>query len=151
MQRKPTKRQQFDALIAENRWTAIHAAEWDLLRQNFSEGSLREWLADVGLPVDQPYRGVESKTLEALQASLTSMAELYQHDPALRKHCRATVIAAKDRTRFASKNQKVDAVKRALKSEMVEWMLVWLDDPAMFPAWAAIRQRVQLENNVIIP
>jgi len=27
-----------------------------------------------------------------------------------------------------------------LKEEMVDWMLVWLDDPAMFPAWAEIRR-----------
>lgn len=27
-----------------------------------------------------------------------------------------------------------------MKAEMVEWMLVWLDDPAMFPAWASVRR-----------
>jgi hypothetical protein len=24
---------------------------------------------------------------------------------------------------------------------MVEWMLVWLGDPAMFPAWAGLRRK----------
>jgi hypothetical protein len=27
-----------------------------------------------------------------------------------------------------------------LKAEMFEWMLVWLDDPAMFPTWAQLRR-----------
>ena len=140
--RKATKRQQFDALIAANGWTAIRAAEWNQLRQTFSEGSLREWLAEAGINVDQPYRGADTKTFETLEASLTAMSDLYERDRAARKLCRATVIAAKDRTRFASKNPKVDSAKRTLKSEMVEWMLVWLADPAMFPAWAAIRRKL---------
>jgi hypothetical protein len=137
---KATKKDRFSAALAENRWTAIHAAEWELLRQSFSESSLREWLAEAGIPVDQPYRGVETKTMEVLEGSLGAMTELYVGAPDRRKVCRATVIAAKDRTRFASKNQKVEPDKRALKAEMVEWMLVWLDDPAMFPTWAAIRK-----------
>jgi hypothetical protein len=29
---------------------------------------------------------------------------------------------------------------------MVEWMLVWLGDPAMFPAWAALRAAVRKET-----
>jgi hypothetical protein len=129
-------------MMAANGWTAIHAAEWEVLRQSFSESSLRGWLSAAGMPVDQPYRGVETKTLEGLEESLAAMTEVYEREAALRKMCRAVVIGVKDRTRFASKNQKVDAAKRALKGEMVEWMLVWLDDPGMFPVWAATRKRV---------
>ena len=136
-----TKREQFLGLLAANSWTAIHASEWELLRQSFAESSLREWLAEAEIPVDQPYRGVETKTMDALEASLLAMTELYERAADARKACRAIVIAAKDRTRFASKNQKVDAGKRALKADMVDWMLVWLDDPTMFPAWAAARKR----------
>jgi hypothetical protein len=145
---RTTKRQQFEALLSANQWTAIHAAEWELLRQSFSESSLREWLAEAGIPVDQPYRGVQTETLEALESSLRAMTELYERVPEARKVCRTRVISAKDRTRFASKNQKVDAGKRALKAEMVEWMLVWLDDPAMFPSWATIRKRFLCDNSL---
>jgi hypothetical protein len=141
--RKATKRDRFSAMLAENRWTAIQSTEWELLRHNFSESSLREWLAEAGIPVDQPYRGVQTKTIEALEESLVAMTELYVGVSDARRVCRATVIASKDRTRFASKNEKVELDKRALKAEMVEWMLVWLDDPAMFPAWAAIRRKVK--------
>ena len=55
---------------------------------------------------------------------------------------RDLVIAAKDRARWASRSDKVEKSKRAMKAEMVEWMLVWLDDPAMFPAWSARRRAV---------
>jgi len=137
-----TKRQQFDAVMVANRWNAVHTAEWDELRRIFSEGPLREWLAESSIDVDQPYRGVDTKTFDSVEASLTAMSELYERDPAARKLCRTTVIVAKDRTRFASKNPKVDPFKRTLKSEMVEWMLVWLSDPAMFPSWAAIRKKL---------
>jgi hypothetical protein len=138
---KSAKRQRFDAFLAEQQWTAVHAPEWDRLKALFAESSLREWLPETGLPVDQPYRGVNTKTLDALEDSLLAMTALYTRDPAARKLCRAIVITAKDRARFASKNRKVDPTKRALKVEMVEWMLVWLGDPAMFPAWAALRKK----------
>jgi hypothetical protein len=140
---KATKRDRFSAVLAEHRWTAVHAAEWELLRQSFSESSLREWLAEAGIPVDQPYRGVETKTMETLEESLVAMMELYVGVLDAQRVCRDTVIASKDRTRFASKNQKVEPDKRTLKTEMVEWMLVWLDDPAMFPAWTAVRKKVR--------
>lgn len=138
---KPTKRGQFDAIVAERGWSTVGAAEWECLRESFSESSLREWLRDAGVHVEQPFRGVETKTLASLEDSLAAMTELYVLDPGSRKTCRATVIAEKDRTRFASRNPKVAQEKRALKAEMVEWMLVWLDDPGMFSSWVALRKR----------
>ena len=44
------------------------------------------------------------------------------------------VIAAKDRAKFAAK-------KKPEKAEMVEWMMVWLENPAVFPAWVEARKR----------
>ena len=57
--------------------------------------------------------------------------------------CRAMVIAAKDRARFASRGVKAELAKRELKARMVEWMLVWLDDPTVFPIWATLRQAAE--------
>jgi hypothetical protein len=139
--KQPAKRSQFDALLAEERWTSIGALEWTRLRGMFGETSLREWLRESDVPVEQPYRGVETKTLESLEDSLRAMSALYSRDPAQRKLCRATVIAAKDRMRFASRNEKVDPTKRAMKAEMVEWLLVWLGDPELFEPWVALRKR----------
>ncbi len=56
------------------------------------------------------------------------------------RYCRRQVIAAKDRARFAARNSGT-APTKALKEEMTRWMLVWLENPEVFPAWVEIRKR----------
>ena len=51
------------------------------------------------------------------------------------------VIAAKDRARFLGRNPKASPEKKAQKDEMAQWMLVWLENPEVFPAWVEIRKR----------
>ena len=87
-----------------------------------------------------PFPKVDLKTLEGLESSLSELAAVYAAEPQLRKECRDAVIKAKDRARFASRNLKAAEDKRILKAEMVEWMLVWLGDPAMFTTWAGLRK-----------
>jgi hypothetical protein len=84
---------------------------------------------------------LDSKTLEGLEASLREFQRLYAEQPLHRRELREMVIKAKDRARFASRNPKAAAEKRAVKEEMVQWMLVWLDDPAMFSDWVSLRHR----------
>jgi hypothetical protein len=84
---------------------------------------------------------VEQHTIEDLDASLRQFSEVYASQPHLRRYCRDQVIAAKNRARFASRNDRVEPDKRRMKAEMVEWLLVWLGDPALFPAWASIRRQ----------
>lgn len=133
-----TKRQRVEAFLRDNPdvWDTL----WETLSANFpdvSASSLRDWLHAAGIRLPQPHRGVWTKSLDELQESLTDMAEAYVDHPVA---CRAVVIAAKDRTRFASRNPKVDAAKRTEKEEMVQWMLVWLDDPGIFATWAGLRR-----------
>jgi hypothetical protein len=87
-----------------------------------------------------PAPKVAWKTLDELEASLCEFARLYKQDAARRRDLRQAVIKAKDRARFASRNPKAAAEKRAAKEEMVRWMLVWLDDPAMFEDWVKLRR-----------
>lgn len=137
-----SKRQSLADALQVHGWAVIGRAEWDQLRSELpgiAESSLREWLHDAGLPVEQPFRGLRTKSLAELEDSLLAMTEAYERDVTTRKTCREIVIAAKERARFASRNPKVEEAKRLLKEEMVHWMLVWLDDPAMFPAWARLR------------
>ena len=103
-------------------------------------------MREAGIPVAQPFAGIDTKSLEQLEQSLLSMADAYKESPEKAKTCRAQVIAAKDRARFASNNPKADPAKRVLKREMGEWMLVWLGDPAMFTTWAAMRKRTRPVN-----
>jgi hypothetical protein len=116
-----------------------------------SEGYLRDLLRDTGLPFAQPYAGVRQHTLEELEESLTELWKVYAEaiesgDRERSRYCRRQVIAAKDRARFAAASPKLSPERQAAKREMAQWMLVWLDDPSMFPAWAEARKRVLAEE-----
>jgi hypothetical protein len=84
---------------------------------------------------------VHWKSFEELETSLRELSGRYAESAAEeRKELRATVIKSKDRARSTSRNSRVSEAKRAEKAEMVEWMLVWLGDPAMFGEWVALRK-----------
>jgi hypothetical protein len=63
------------------------------------------------------------------------------HDPARAGACRRAVIQAKDRARLVARNPNVDPEKRRQKEEMVEWLLVWLENPGIFATWAGLRKQ----------
>jgi hypothetical protein len=130
-----TKKQRVRDFAAACGWSLIGEREWSELKAalpDISETTIRE----SGVPISPPWSGVAQHTIDDLDASLRQFSEVYASQPHLRRYCRDQVIAAKARARFASLNES----KRSLKSEMVEWMLVWLGDPALFPAWASIRR-----------
>ena len=134
-----SKRQRILDFVAARGWARVGEAEWSELRAELpdvSESTIRA----SGIAIDQPWRGVSQHTLDELESSLREMSEVYEASPHLRRACRDEVIAAKARARFAASSNKVEEARRRLKGEMVEWMLVWLGHPAMFPAWAAMRR-----------
>jgi hypothetical protein len=118
----------------------VAARGWGLIGED-ERKELRAALPDVsettvrssGISIAQPWRGVTQHTIEELDQSLRELSSIYVLRPDLRRYCRDQVIAAKDRARYLSR-------MRPLKAEMAEWMLVWLGDPAMFPAWAGLRR-----------
>jgi len=133
-------RRRLIALVSTEGWERIGAREWTLLREALpqaAESWLRKTLVELGVKLDQPWRGVDVSSLQRLEETLIAIADLYAREPAA---ARKMVIAAKDKTRFAARNQKAAAEKRALKLEMVHWMLVWLGDPAMFATWVGLRK-----------
>ena len=119
-------------MIGENEWRELRSALGDI-----SETTLRA----CGIPIAAPWSGVASHSIDDLEACLQALSHLYETRPDLRRYCRDQVIAAKDRARWAARSPKVEESKRRMKAEMVEWMLVWLDDPAVFPAWVQLRRR----------
>lgn len=126
--------------IAARGWTRVGWPEWAELRGQFPKltpGSL----VRAGIQVEQPMRGVEQHGFDELERSLVELAEVYAARPELRRFARDQVIAAKDRARWASRNSRVAEVVRRRKAEMLEWMLVWLDDPAMFETWVRLRRQ----------
>jgi hypothetical protein len=134
-----TKQAQLTAYVRQRGWTRIGESEWRELRAalpDISETTIR----DSGLEIDAPWCGVRQHTLDDLQRSLDDFTAVYQSRPDLHSYCRALVIEAKDHARFASRSPRVDEAKRVLKAEMLEWMLVWLGDPGVFPAWSELRR-----------
>jgi hypothetical protein len=89
---------------------------------------------------------VQWKSFDQLEASLCEFQRLYADCPDQRRELRAIVIRTKDRARYASRNPKVAAETRAAKAEMVEWMLVWLGDPAMFADWVRLRRQATVST-----
>ena len=137
-----------DYLVA-NQPAAITEAIWRYLLQTLapvSESYLRDLLRATGLPFDQPYAGIRQHTFEELERSLLDVLRVYrealsagQRDRA--RYCRRQVIAAKDRAKWMAVNPRTTPEKRAQKGEMAQWMLVWLENPEVFPAWVDARKK----------
>ena len=144
-------KQQLRDYLAANQPAAITEAVWhDLLRNlaPVSESYLRDLLNDTGLPFDPPWSGIRQHTFEELEHSLRAMLRVYSDSLAAgerdrARYCRRQVIAAKDRAKFLAITPRTTPEKRTQKEEMAQWMLVWLENPEVFPAWVAARNRVK--------
>lgn len=151
--RSKSVKQQLREYLAEFRPSGITEAVWrDLLQclAPVSESYLRDLLRATGLPFDQPYAGIRQHTWEELEQSLREMQLVYAEAAAdgnreRARYCRRQVIAAKDRARFLAGNPRTAPEKRKQKEEMAEWMLVWLENPEVLPAWVEARKRVAPE------
>jgi len=145
---KSIKRQLRDYLESAKPASITEAVWRDLLFRlaPVSESYLRELLRNTGLPFDQPYAGVRQHTFEELEQSLRDLLMVYTTanaalDRDRARYCRRQVIAAKDRAKFLGHNPRTAPGKRAEKEEMALWMLVWLENPEVFPAWVEARKR----------
>ena len=145
---KPVKRQLREYLTSEHP-AAITETVWnDLLTRlaPVSESYLRDLLRATGLPFEQPFAGIRQHTFEELEASLREMLAVYSEAGAAgnrerARYCRRQVIGAKDRAKFLATNPRTAPEKRAQKEEMAQWMLVWLENPEVFPAWVEARKK----------
>ena len=142
-------KQQLRDCLAADQPAAITEAVWqDLLRRlaPVSESYLRDLLRATGLPFDQPYSGIRQHTFEELEHSLRAMLRVYSHSLAAgqrdrARYCRRQVIAARDRARWIAVTPRGTPEKRTQKEEMAQWMLVWLENPEVFPAWVDARKK----------
>jgi hypothetical protein len=148
MARNKSVKQELREYLAGEQPSAITEAVWQDLLQRFapvSESYLRDLLRATGLPFDQPYAGVRQHTFEELEESLRALLEVYltaqaAGDRDRARTCRRQVIAAKDRAKFLAANPRTEEVMRVEKAEMAQWMLVWLENPEVFPAWVEARK-----------
>ena len=150
---KPIKQQLREYLAAEQPKSITETVWHDLLRRfaPVSTSYLQDLLRQTGLPFDQPYAGVRQHTFEELERSLREMESVYSASVAAEereraRYCRRQVIAAKDRARFVAQNAHTPPEKRAQKEEMLQWMLVWLENPPLFPVWIEARKASRLKE-----
>lgn len=144
-----SRKQALREFLAGGQIGAVGEAEWQAALQTLapiSESYLRDLLRQSGLPFAQPYAGIRQKSFDELEHSLLDMLATYTEamrlgDRQRARYCRRQVIAAKDRARFVARNPKTSPEKKAQKDEMAQWMLVWLENPEVFPAWVEIRKR----------
>jgi len=144
-------KQRLRQYLADAQPAAITEAVWRELQTTLapvSESYLRELLRQTALPFEQPFAGIRQHTFDELEQSLAEMLTVYRDAAAAgnrdrARYCRRQVIGAKDRARFLSRDPRTPPERKAQKEEMVQWMLVWLENPEVFPAWVAARKLVQ--------
>ena len=142
-------KQQLREYLATRQPAAITEAVWAELMMRLapvSESYLRDLLRATGLPFDQPYAGIRQHTFAELEESLYGMLQVYLDAVAAgnrdrARYCRRQVIAAKDRAKFLAATPRTTEDKRSEKEEMARWMLVWLENPEVFPAWVEARRK----------
>jgi hypothetical protein len=101
---------------------------------------LRRLLRQSGAPLAPLVEGVRQDTFEDLERTLLALEREYASgDEPRRTACRREVIAAKDRSRWALRRLPEADPRREAKQEMSLWMLTWLENPGVFPAWLALR------------
>ncbi|HUO29411.1 MAG TPA: hypothetical protein VMU80_09350 [Bryobacteraceae bacterium] len=145
-----SRKQALREFLVSRQITGIGEPEWQAALRELapiSESYSRDLLRATGLPFAQPYAGIRQHTFAELESDLRAMLEVYTAamqagDRPRASYCRRQVIAAKDRARFAARHPKTPPAKKAQKEEMAQWLLVWLENPEVFPAWAEIRKRL---------
>jgi hypothetical protein len=156
-QGKTTKRETLANYLAEAKPGVVDlAVQAEIARRlaPVSASYLRKLLREASVPLHPLVEGVRQDTFEDLERTLLNLLACYEeahrhnHRPGMRQ-CRDAVIEAKSHARLAMR--RADAGKRSEKEEMVSWMLVWLENPAVFPAWVSLRKRALTESRPTPP
>jgi len=102
-----------------------------------SAGHLRKLLRECGAPLHPLVEGVRQDSFDEAARTLTALSGIY---PAHPKEARSLVIQAKDHARLALTRAKDDEA-RAYRRELIDWMIVWVNDPSLFPKWVRLRRQ----------
>ncbi len=107
---------------------------------------LQKLVRASGLPLDPVVEGVRQGSFEELERTLIGIGEEYAKalesgDMGRAARCRQAVITGKEHADLASRRRAVSPETRALKQEMAAWMLLWLENPAIFPTWLSLRKK----------
>jgi hypothetical protein len=142
-ERKPPVKQALADHLASTGVEAVGLPEWEAILRRFPEstpGYLRRLLRDSGLPLAPLVEGVRQDSLDELERTLRALeVEYAAAGRAGQQSCRRLVIDAKDHARLALR--RLAPGRAAERREMIEWMIVWLENPSAFPTWVHLRRR----------
>ncbi len=99
-----------------------------------------------GIPTD--LRGkVRTANLGEAKQSLLAMAREYATAPDAQRasDVRQAVMRTKNHLKLALA-RGIRAEKRAAKEEILEWLLVWLENPGVFEPWLAVREKTAVRT-----
>jgi phage terminase large subunit-like protein len=107
---------------------------------------LKHLLRESGVPLAPLVEGVRQESPEALERMLRALSELYETGTLdERSRCRGQVIEARQHALWAL--AKLEGEPRREREDMRATMLVWLENPALFRAWADARRRLKMAPN----
>lgn len=135
--------------MAASRPARITETELRELRERLapiSDAYLRKLVLASGLPMDPVVEGVRQDSFEELERTLIGIGEEYAKalesgDTGRAARCRQAVITGKEHAHLAARRRAATPETRALKQEMAAWMLLWLENPAIFPTWLSLRKK----------
>lgn len=111
-------------------------------------------LSETQVPIDRSLGGlspdlrdrVHFHDRDAAAMSLTDMTREYEAarasgDKTRAEDCRRAVRKGKDRLKLLLRRTSLSPPKREEKQELLQWFLVWLEAPPLFPDWLELRRR----------
>lgn len=146
---KPSVKRALSEFLGSRPRAIVTEDNWREIQERFASstpGYLRRLLRDSGLPLAPLVEGVRQESFDELERTLLALEQEYtgaklSGERERARNCRRLVIEAKSHARFALTRSSTTDQKRVIKQEMVEWMIVWLEDPALFAPWAKLRRR----------
>ncbi|MBK7929942.1 MAG: hypothetical protein IPJ98_21440 [Bryobacterales bacterium] len=130
--------------LDENRPAAVDPALFEQIRraiEPIEAGRLRRLLRESGLALHPLVEGVRQESPEALERTLAALSEVYEAGTLeMKRRCRDEVIEARQHALWAQ--ARLAGAERAEREGMRATMLVWLENPGVFAAWAAARRRL---------
>ncbi len=163
MAARASVRELVQAFLNERRPARIGREEWSALEARLAGGGgqrrpvsarrILEVLHETDLEIDRALGGlppdlrdrVRTRTPEAAAESLLAMSTEYAHaraagDAVRAEDVRRAVRQAKDRLRLTFGRKNLREETRRQKGELLEWFLVWLENPGVFPAWLSAKR-----------
>lgn len=135
---RPTKKEQLRAWLATLEGPVTPEAHRQLMEhlRPVSEDYLRKLLRESGHPLHPLVEGVRQEDYESLERTLNALEAIYATgDDLTKSYCRRLVKEAKLHAEMAERRYP------GSKTEKIEWMRLWIDNPAIFPVWAKLRRK----------